>query len=287
MGGSKDRARRSIGLGSIVAVALLAGCRGAGEFTDTLAPFWWRQNLWGPEAQAARESGRLPRIPHNPDMAAWEAFARDHLRNGDILFREADARVMMGLFPFSRIAGLMADSEYTHTGIFAWEDGLPVVYDTSMAGARRQRFGVWVLDNVGHLGIKRPGPAYRQAIPGAIAFCRDVYERQIPFDAKLQLGDTHYYCAELTTRAYQSAGLALGGPVKMGDLPRIDEFRRVFMLVRLLTPFHPAQEMYAPGNDEFGIWSSPALEPVYVSEDGRRPDPIGLVVHPSPQSAWP
>ncbi|RUL88129.1 hypothetical protein TsocGM_09175 [Tautonia sociabilis] len=216
-------------------------------------------------------------------MVAWEAFARDHLQTGDILFREADARVLGGLFPFSRVAARIADSRYTHTGLFAWENGEPVVYDTSMGGARRQPFGIWVLDNVGHLGIKRPKPPYRAAIPGAVSYCRTVYEQQVPFDSKLELGDSRFYCVELTSRAYQAAGLDLAEPVRMGDLPRVHEHRLVFLLARLFASFHPDQRMYATGNDSFGLWASPALEEVYVSEDGTRPDPSCLVVLPSPQ----
>src|SRR5690606_24269773 len=136
---------------------------------------------------------------------------------GDLLFREADARILVGLFPFSKVAGKLADCRYTHTGIFAWEGGEPVVYDTSMGGVRRQRLGVWVLDNVGHLGIQRPKAEHRHVIPEAVAFCRRVYERQVPFDTKLRLGDSHFYCAEMTARAYQSAGLTLCEPIRMGD----------------------------------------------------------------------
>lgn len=273
--------------GALVALALLGGCRGAGEYTDTLAPIWWRGNLWGPEANAARAEGRLPEIPDNPDMAAWEEFARDHLRTGDVLFREADARVAFRLFPFSKVAGAMADCCYQHTGIFAWEDGEPVVYDTSIAGARRQRFGVWVLDNVGHLGIKRPRPEYRSHVPGAVAFCREVYERQVPFDMKLHLGDDHFYCAEMTARAYEQAGLPLAEPVRIGDLPRIHEFKALLGLAELCTAIDRDQHMYTPGNERHGLWSSPLLEPVYVAEDGRRPDRRCLVVRPSPQSPAP
>ena len=112
MGNRKDRARRPRPVATlVVALGLIPswGCRGAGEYTDTLAPIWWRDNLWGPEADAARRAGRLPEVPYHPGMVAWEDFARDHLRTGDILFREADARVLGGLFPFSRVAGKIAE----------------------------------------------------------------------------------------------------------------------------------------------------------------------------------
>jgi len=260
----------------VLAFLAVAGCRGAGEYTDTLAPVWWRDNLWGPRANAERAAGRLPKIPYNEDMIAWERFAHDHLQTGDILFRAADARVVFRLFPFSKVAGKVADSAYTHTGIFVWENGRPVVYDTSMGGARRQRFGIWVLDNVGPIGIKRPAPSYQRYVPGAVAYCRRVYATQVPFDMKLRLGEDRLYCAEMTAAAYRAAGLDLAPPVRVGDLPRIGEHPLLIALVRTLSSLHLDQFMHVPGNERFGLWSSPALESVYVAEDGRRPRLEGL-----------
>lgn len=252
-------------------VVLLAGCRSAGEYADSVAPWWYRENPWGPAATAARAAGELPTLPPNPDMIAWEDFARLHLRDGDILFREADARLFFKTFPFSKIAGDMSASRFTHTGIFTWEDGEPIVYDTSMGGARRMRLGVWSLDNVGHIGIRRPRPEYQAHAPAAVAFCRTVYERQVPFDTKLGMGDDCYYCAELTAKSYEHAGLPLAAPVCIRDLPRFHKHRGLFFLASCLTSFHPGQQMYFPGDEGLGLWASPYLEPVYEAPTGLRP----------------
>src|SRR5688572_6371558 len=89
----------------ILAVALLsqAGCSSTGDLTGQMVPQSWRGNPWGPDAEAARRCGRLPSIPLNPPMSAWESWGKAHLRDGDIVFRMGDARVACGLYPFSRI----------------------------------------------------------------------------------------------------------------------------------------------------------------------------------------
>lgn len=267
--------RRSM---SVLAVVLLglAGCRGAGEFTDTLVPWWWRANPFGPEGNAARAEGVLPAIPSNPDMWAWDRFADEHLKHGDVFFRQADARLFFGTFPFSAIAADMSASRFTHTGIFAWEDGEPIIYDTSMCGARRMRLGVWMLDNVGHIGIKRLRAGCEGYAAPAVEYCRAAYWRQVPFDMKLGLGDDHLYCAEMTARAFESAGLPLAPPRPIRDLPRYRNHLGLFKLAQLTTAFEPEQPMYFPGDEGRGLWGSPYLETVYEATSGERPDPRGL-----------
>ncbi len=261
----------------------LIGCRGANERTDYLAPIWWRSNPWGPKANQARRVGELPPIDYDRDMIAWEEFARDHLQTGDILFREASARVAFGLVPFSKIAGHLADTPYTHTGIFVWESGEPIVYDTSIMGPRRQPLGIWSLDNVGPIGIKRVRSPYRNAIPSAVDFCQEVYRSQIPFDLDLGLGDDQFYCLELTARSFENAGLSLSRPIKIRSLPRFDDYANLFLIAELVSPLDRDQEMFVSGNDRFGMWASPALETIYVAPDGHRPHPSRLTRLPTPQ----
>ena len=64
----------------------------------------------------------------------------------------------------------MAGSRYSHTGIVAWEEGTPMVYDTTTTGPRRQPFAIWLLDTAGGFAIKRPAPAWQGHIPAAVAF---------------------------------------------------------------------------------------------------------------------
>ncbi len=255
----------------VATILAASGCRGAGETTDRMVPPSWKGNPWGPQANEARARGTLPSVPNNPDMDVWQAWGRQNLKDGDIVFRMGDARAVLGLFPFSKISAAIAASHYSHTGIVAIEAGEPVVYDTTTTGPQRQPFPIWVLDTRGHFAVKRPkDPAADHAVK-AVAFCRDVYRKQIPFDFDMKLGDDQLYCIELTERAYEAAGLPLSKPLRLDNLPRYAEFPTITRLMKLFTPMEPHQQAYVIGNESIGIWSSPALDLVYEAPHARPP----------------
>ncbi len=260
---------------ALVALLFASGCRMPGIDTDRLVPRGWKGNPWGPDANAARARGTLPTIPNNPEMAAWDAWSRQNLRDGDILLRMGDARAAWGLFPFSKFSAAVADSKYSHSGIVAIENGEPVVYDTTTTGPQRHPLPVWMLDARGHVAVKRVRPEYQPYAPLAVAFCRAVYQQQTPFDYDMKLGDDKFYCIEMTERAHRAAGLPLSQPIQLQNLPRYDEFPKVVRLLKIATPMQPNQEAFVIGNDRIGIWASPALELVYAAPDHHRPLPPG------------
>ena len=90
----------------------------------------------------------------------------------------------------------------SHTGVVAIENGEPVVYDTTKMGVACQPFGVWILDNVGALGIKRLRPEHRGAVPKVLAYCHKVFQQQVPFDYELGPDDSKLYCVEMTEKAF-------------------------------------------------------------------------------------
>ena len=275
-GGGRRRAtlRQIVALGALAMLAG-AGCRGAGETTDSMVPRNWRGNPWGPQANAARARGELPTIPNNPDMAVWDDWGRQNLRDGDILFRMGDARAACGLFSFSKVSAAIADSRFSHTGIVAIEAEGPVVYDTTTTGPQRQPFPIWLLDTRGNFAVKRPRPEYQDRTRAAVAFCRDVYQRQVPFDFKMKLGDDHLYCIELTERAYESSGLALSQPIRLDHLPRYAEYPWTVRLLKVASSMVPQQQAYIIGNEGVGIWASPALELVYEAPVTLPPGIVG------------
>ena len=146
-------------------IALATYEPGAAEATDWMKPPSWSGNYWGPAATCARSAGHLPPLPSNPEMARWHRWGREVLRQGDIVFRLGDARVVRGMVPLSRFIARATGSPFSHTGIVAIEDGSPVVYDCSSAGVQRQPFEVWMLDSLGALGVKRLKPEHRERIP--------------------------------------------------------------------------------------------------------------------------
>jgi hypothetical protein len=245
------------------------------EPTDKLVPRGWKENPWGPVANRAREKGQLPPIVMTPQMQQWDRWGRKVLREGDIVFRRADAKLLFGYFPFSRFVANASGSPYSHTGIVALEKDGPVVYDTTKAGVRRQPFAVWILDNTGPLGVKRLKPEFQSRIPDVIQYCRRVYEEQVPFDYNLDLDDRELYCVEMTEKAFRAAGLTLSQPIRLGDMENATKFPVCMALLPIISSFtntHPVtleQRVFFPGNERHGIWSSPYLKTVYPTQSVR------------------
>ncbi|MFO0907316.1 MAG: YiiX/YebB-like N1pC/P60 family cysteine hydrolase [Isosphaeraceae bacterium] len=248
-----------------------SGCRIATQNTDLMVPRGWRGNAWGPKANAARASGEIPDVPSNPDMLAWDAWGRTHLRDGDIVFRMGDARAAFGLLRFSKISASIADSRFSHCGIVALENGAPVVYDTSTSGPQRQPFSVWILDADGNFAVKRPRPEYAEAANKAVAYCRSIYRAETPYDWGMKLGDDELYCIEMTERAYQVAGLPLSRPVRIDELPRYKEHPWSVRLIKLGSKMVPQQLAYVIGNEKYGIWANPSLDLVYEANHTKPP----------------
>jgi hypothetical protein len=249
-------------------IALANPKQGAAEATDWMKPPGFSGNFWGPAACRARLTGELPPLPSNPEMARWQQWGRQVLRQGDIVFRLGDARVIRGLAPLSRFIARATGSPFSHTGIVAIEDGSPVVYDCSSAGIQRQPFEVWMLDSLGALGVKRLKPEHRDRIAGVINYCRAAFERQVPFGHGFRMEDDSLYCLELTEKAFRSQGLALSEPVRIGDWQYLASFPLTALLIPPVTglvldrPITLEQPVYVPGNEQQGVWASPLLETV-------------------------
>jgi hypothetical protein len=205
-------------------------------------------------------------------MARWAGWGRSVLREGDIVFRMGDARVWRGIVPLSLFIARATGSPFSHTGIVAIEEGLPVVYDCSSDGIQRQPFEVWMFGCVGSLGVKRLKPEHRRHIPGVIGYCRKVFEQQVPFDSEFRQDDAALYCLELTEKAFRSQGLALSEPVRIGDWEHLIEYPLTALLIPYVTgrvlehPITLEQPVYVPGNERQGVWASPLLERVFGPE---------------------
>jgi hypothetical protein len=249
-------------------LALVINAPQEAEMSERMAPPGWQGNFWGPEATKARHEGTMPPIVATSHMARWDRWGRQVLRDGDIVFRLGDARLAHGYFPMSRFLSNASNSKFSHTGIVAIEEEGPVVYDTSRNGVARQPFCVWVLDNVGSIGVKRLRPEYKNAIPKVLAYCRKVFEDQVPFDYELSTDDKALYCVEMTEKAFHAAGIELSKPIRLGDMERAPEFPLCMFGLEFASRWaleHPLtfdHLVYFPGNDRHGIWSAPQLATV-------------------------
>jgi len=233
------------------------------EISERMAPPEWQgRNYWGPEATRARHEGRMPPIVATPHMARWHQWGKKVLRDGDVVFRLGDARVGRGYFRFSRWFANASNSKFSHTGIVAIEQEGPVVYDTTRTGVARQPFCVWVLDNVGSIGVRRLKPEYQKAVPKVVAYCRKVFAEQVPFDYELSGDDSKLYCVEMTEKAFRAAGLKLSDPIRLGDMERASEYPLSMLTLRFASeyalerPLSFDQLVFFPGNERHGIWSA-------------------------------
>ena len=131
--------------------------------------------------------------------------------------------------------------------------------------------------------MKRLKPERRKAIPGVLAYCRKVFEQQVPFDYSFDLDDSALYCLEMTEKAFRSQGLALSEPVRLGDMENATRYPICISLFVSLSPLvlkKPLtleQAVYMPGNGRHGMWASPLLEAVYSPPADRNDRG-----HPSP-----
>ena len=188
---------------------------------STVPPEWRGRNPWGPEAYVARAEGKLRPVFYTQTMAEWAEFGRKHIQDGDILFRYGKSYKPYEIFTSRVIAGI-EDDRFSHNGIAHWEGDALYVYDAEPApqGIRKVPFEFWVLDDADEsLVIKRPRPEFRDAIPQAIAYCEDVWRRQVPFDPDLTGDENKLYCTEMIERAYRSAGIVLSEPVPIRCMP--------------------------------------------------------------------
>jgi Permuted papain-like amidase enzyme, YaeF/YiiX, C92 family len=231
------------------------------EQSDRLAP-GWQGNAWGPEATKARAEGLLPKVAMTPAMKQWDDWGKKALKSGDIIFRMGDAKILRGYFPMSRFLANISGSVFSHTGIASIEDGEVWVYDTTTMSVRRQPLCVWVLDNIGSFGVKRVKPELAAYADKAVAFCKEQFRKQTPFDYTLNPDDAQLYCIEMCEKAYRNNGLPLAPPVKLGDMENVSEFPLCVMGFLQFTDLTLDLPVYFPGNERHGIWSSPSLTTV-------------------------
>ncbi len=189
-------------------------------------------------------------------MAEWAKFGRCHIQDGDILFRYG-----LSYKPYeiatSRIIAGAEDNRFSHDGIARWENDVLYVYDAEPPpqGIRKVPFEFWVLDVANKsLTIKRPRPEFQRYVPAALAYCEDVYQRQVPFDDALSLTDDKLYCSEMIEKAYRCAGLVLSEPVRITCLPNYNRWRILKPVVQGTTPIRVANMIFALGNPYYGTF---------------------------------
>lgn len=209
----------------------------------------------------------------------WEAWGRQHLRDGDLVFVMGESRILMGFLNFSRFSAEIAESEFSHVGVVAIEEGEPVVYDVISEGAFRRSWGHYVTDaRVWSVAVRRLHPERRECIPAAIDFCRQIYREQGKFDNAFRPDNGRFYCAELVETAFRQAGQPLCDPVRIDALPGFHRLSPLTVhLVETATSLTRDQEVFMPGNSTYGLWSCPSLFTVLEKTDAVSAPPLDQV----------
>jgi hypothetical protein len=199
-------------------------------------------------------------------MACWGAFAREHIQEGDVLFRMGKAYGPYGYFG-SHLVGNIGASPFSHDALAHWEGDKLWIYDAEMEGVRKILFQAWMFDvSKDTLAIKRLRPELRDRLPIVLAFCDECYRRNTPFDHGFHPGDEQLYCTEMLERAFQIAGIPLSMPATICSLPQYDRYKRIKFLVEHFTEIRVDVCLYSPGNYCHGAFSSPNLELIYLGK---------------------
>jgi hypothetical protein len=251
---------------------VLPGCTLLATPSLQLVPRSWRKNHpWGPQANELRAQGQLAYRKCTPQLNYWAEFARQHIEDGDIVFRRGRS-CLMPVFDVSKLLAHISDSPYSHCGIAHWEGDSVWIYDMEDEGFRKQPFEIWMLDVVDDLlAIKRLPESARGCIPQVLSFCEEHYHQHIKFDMSLRLDDEAFYCTEMVEKAYRSAGIKLSDPVPICCLPNYSDYPVLAAILPRLTRIRLEEPVFAIGNESYGIFSSPCLETVYEHPEASNP----------------
>lgn len=230
-------------------------------------PAWRAHHPWGPEANDARARGCLGYHVYTRKMECWKAFAREHIQDGDMVFRYGRSFAPYQRFQ-TRFLARISDCPFSHAAIARWEGDTLWLYDAESEGVRKIPFEVWMFDATdGTLAIRRLKPELCSLLPQVYAYIEDKYRQNIPFDTGLDPGDEKLYCSELIEKAFLSAGIAISQPVAIRCLPNYYRYPQWFaVLVERVTPIRMHFEVFVPGNRRYGAYASPYYDTVYEAE---------------------
>ena len=249
---------RTAGWG-LAAAVLLTGCRSTGGA--------------GAAPVSAVSSISLPFFGKRELRESWAEWGRQNLQDGDLVFVMGESRILLGLLNFSKFSAEIAESEFSHVGVVAIEEGMPVVYDITTDGALRRPFDRYVTDRrVWSVAVRRLHASRQQCIPAALAYCRRVHQEDRKFDTGFRLDNDRLYCAELVEAAFREGGQPLSSPIRIDALPGFSRMPTATVrLIEATTSLSAEQEIYLPGNEHYGIWSCPWLATVLKKTDADSP----------------
>jgi hypothetical protein len=202
------------------------------------------------------------------DIAA--SLERLPLRDGDILFRNSDAKGPLGL-PFSRIVSILTRSPFTHSAVVIMRCDGPCVVEISSDGMTERRLIDWIDTIVDdHFRVYRLKD-WTPEISARLAAEIDKVVDQDP-DYDYTFGDpSRTYCTRCVCLIYEAAGFKILEPKPMGDIlspPLYAAARLGNAAYRAVTGcgMDMSKSFYWVGNERTGMMASPLIEPIYTLE---------------------
>lgn len=251
---------------------ILSGCKAF--TTASLRPLPFRErfgNPWAAQANARREAQPQAARHVSLKMAQGKEFGRQILADGDIVLRLGRS-CRIHFLDVSRVLAGAGDSPFSHVGLVCREGDRVWVYDIESPGVRKIPFESWRVDVYQEVfAVKRLRPEFRDRIPEILAYCDALYHAKVRFDYSFKLNDDAYYCTEMISKAFASAGLYLSEPVPLRCLPNYPRYRCLATVLQVVTRIRVTEPAYVPGNSSYGLYASPLLETVYESPEATNP----------------
>ena len=209
---------------------------------------------------------------------AWRQWGEQHLQTGDLVFTRGNYYILLGMLNFTDISTQICQSEFSHVGIVAVEEGVPMVYDVSNRGVDKLPFGHYVTQSgFQRVTIKRPDPSLYQALPATLEFVRRQASEGKQFDHRFEMGSDKFYCTELIAAAFSEAGVELCQPTLVSQLPGRATANPVSVeLLKRLTGLQEHTAIYCIGNSNYGLIGNPLLREILPPTEigwgaGKRP----------------
>jgi len=204
-------------------------------------------------------------VPYNIQELQEQARAdvpilEDLLREGDIVFRLSNARVINNKVSFSKLIADLCDSDFSHTSlVYKVTDFGVILADIGIFGIERRFLNDWYIDETQNVVIKRLKPEYQHYLPEVMEELCYLIREDVLYDEHFIAGDDKYYCTELVDHCFRHAGLSLADHVAIKDLP---SYGFIHALAGLVANVDVNSKVVVAGNDQIGLFSSKYLDTV-------------------------
>lgn len=183
------------------------------------------------------------------------------LKEGDIIFRLSQTKLLGGLIDFSKTVANGTESDFSHAVLVyrVLDDGV-ILADITNTGVARKYLIDWIMDGpTTNVVVKRLKSEYSSYLPIVLYNLRQKIDEDVLYDTKFNSADNKYYCTELVDECFRLADCPLANKLKIKDFPKYNWF---FALSCFVGGIDVNAKVVVVGNDKIGLFSSDKLETV-------------------------